>query len=131
MLLHPINNTINLDFTQKCYGIEEMLHFNKYKGSIKYLVSNLKENKTAYFTYNYREYNPFKVCHGIECVTNLTKYKFKKGEEYTIEVKFEQHCHESEEDCNYILDSFSICNSFNLKINLFILLLLLLMIFYH
>ena len=127
--IHPMNNTINIDFTQKCYGIKEFINFFKFKGSMKYLVSNLKENKTAYFSYDYEYNNPFKVCHGNECVSNLNKYKFIKGEEYTIEVKMQEFCIEA--DCRYILNSYSICCSINLKINLFILLFLLSMIFYH
>ena len=131
-LKHPINNTINIDFTLKWYGIKNSLHFYKYKGSIKYLVSNLKENKIAYFSYKDSKYNPFKVCHGIEYPTNLSKYNFIKGEEYRIEISFQEYaCFDDDEDCYYRLYAFSICSSLNLKIILFILLFLLLILFYH
>ena len=135
-----MNTTIKIDFTQQCYGITQKIYISgEYKGPLKYLVSNLKENKLVNFTYGNTNYNPFKVCHGIECVTGLSEYKFEKGEEYTIEAQFEESCIES--ICLNFLDPFSFCSqdskdnslnsSLNLKINLFILLFLLLMIFYH
>ena len=51
--IHPMNNTINIDFSEQCYGITDQIYlkFDEYKSSMKYLVSNLKKNITAYFSY--------------------------------------------------------------------------------
>ena len=100
-MLHPMNNKIKIDFTQQCYGIPKRLYFDGYDGSLKYLVTNLREKITVNFSSENVNSNPFKVCHGTECVTDVSKYKFEKGEEYTIEVKTQK----------FILDSFSICNN--------------------
>ena len=131
ILIHPMNQTIKIDFSQKCYGIDYILLFDNNNGSLTYLVSNLKDNKTVKFTYKDSENNPFKVCHGIECVTDVKEYTFKKGEEYIIEVNIQEN--KDKTSFGNFLPAFSICsnNSLNLKINLFILLFLLLMIFYH
>ncbi len=134
ILIHPMNQTIKIDFSQKCYGINNTVDFSKYSGSLTYLVSNLTENKKVNFTYKNSENNPFKVCHGIECVTDVKEYTFEKGKEYIIEVNTQYKT--SKRNVSF-LPPFSICisnssnNSLNLKINLFILLFLLLMIFYH
>ena len=123
IIIHPMNQTIKIDFSQKCYEIDNTLYFGVYNGSLTYLVSNLTENKKVNFAHKDSKNNPFKVCQGIDCVTDVKEYTFKKGKEYIIEVNI-----------NNFLPSFSICssnNSLNLKINLFILLFLLLMIFYH
>ena len=101
LMLHPMNNKIKIDFTQQCYGIPKRLYFDGYDGSLKYLVTNLREKITVNFSSENVNSNPFKVCHGTECVTDVSKYKFEKGEEYTIEVKTQK----------FILDSFSICNN--------------------
>ncbi len=127
IIIHPMNQTIKIDFSQKCYGINNPLYFRKYNGSLIYLVSNLTENKKVNFAYKKSENNPFKVCQGIDCVTDVKEYTFKKGKEYIIEVNIQ-------ENTQNFLPGFSICssnNSLNLKINLFILLFLLLIIFYH
>ena len=122
LMIHPMNNKIKIDFTQKCYGIPNRLQFNEYDVSLKYLVTNLRENITVDFSSENLNSNPFKVCHGTDCVTYVSKYEFEKGEEYTIEVKTQQ----------FILDSFSICNnSLNLKTNLFLLLFLAMVIFHY
>ena len=114
-IIHPINNTIKIDFSQQCYGIPENLYLWDYNGSMHYLVSNLKETITATFSYSniYNKINPLKICHGIECVTGISKYKFEKGEEYTIEVKIKESCYNSK--CNNYFESFSICNENILK----------------
>ena len=101
LMLHPMNSKIKIDFTQQCYGIPKRLYFDGYDGSLKYLVTNLREKITVNFSSENVNSNPFKVCHGTECVTDVSKYKFEKGEEYTIEVKTQK----------FILDSFSICNN--------------------
>jgi len=100
LMIHPMNNKIKIDFTQQCYGIPNKLYFNAYDGSLKYLVTNLREKITVSFSSENLNNNPFKVCHRAECITNVSKYKFEKGEEYTIEVNTKKS----------ILDSFSICN---------------------
>ena len=131
ILIHPMNQTIKIDFSQKCYEIENPLYFGEYNGSLIYLVSNLTENKTVKFTYKDSKNNPFKVCHGIECITNVKEHTFKIGEEYIIEVNIQEY--KDKTGFGNFIPAFSICsnNSLNLKINLFILLFLLLMIFYH
>ena len=51
-MIHPMNTTIKIDFTQQCYGITQKIYISgEYKGPLKYLVSNLKENKLVNFTY--------------------------------------------------------------------------------
>ena len=101
---------------------------------IMYVPNYESINKTVKFTYKDSENNPFKVCHGIECVTDVKEYTFEKGKEYIIEVNTQYKT--SKRNVSF-LPPFSICisnssnNSLNLKINLFILLFLLLMIFYH
>ena len=100
-MLHPMNNKIKIDFTQQCYGIQKKIYINGYDGSLKYLVTNLRKKITVTFSSENLNNNPFKVCHGTECVTDVSKYKFEKGKEYTIEVKTQK----------FILDSFSICKS--------------------
>ena len=101
LMLHPMNNKIKIDFTQQCYGIQKKIYINGYDGSLKYLVTNLRKKITVTFSSENLNNNPFKVCHGTECVTDVSKYKFEKGKEYTIEVKTQK----------FILDSFSICKS--------------------
>ena len=142
-IMHCLNTTIKIDFTRQCYGSKQYLNMGEYNGSLIYFVSNLNEDKIVNFSYKNKDYNPnpFKVCHGNECITDLSEYKFEKGEEYTIEVKIRESCYL--EQCHNFIDSFSFCSqdskdenntinsSHNLKINLIILLFLLLIIFYH
>ena len=48
--------------------------------SLKYLVANLRESITVNFNSKNPNSNPFKVCHETECVTDVSKYQFQKGE---------------------------------------------------
>ena len=122
LMLHPMNSKIKIDFTQQCYGIPQRLHFDLYYGSLKYLVTNLRENINANFYSENLDSNPFKVCHGTECVTDVSKYIFQKGEVYAIEVELQK----------FILYNFSICNNNSyLKFNLFLLLFLIMIIFHY
>ena len=140
-IMHCLNTTIKIDFTRQCYGSKQYLNMGEYNGSLIYFVSNLNEDKIVNFSYKNKDYNPnpFKVCHGNECITDLSEYKFEKGEEYTIEAKFEESCIQL--ICLNILDTLSFCSqdskdnslnsSLNLKINLLLILFLLLIIFFH
>ena len=123
LMLHPMNNKIKIDITQQCYGIPKRLYFDGYDCSLKYLVTNLREKITVNFSSENVNNNPFKVCHGTECVTDISKYIFEKEEEYTIAVQIQKS----------FLDKFSICNNNNsyLKINLFLLLFLIMIIFHY
>ena len=38
-MIHPMNTTIKIDFTQQCYGITQKIYISgEYKGPLKYLV---------------------------------------------------------------------------------------------
>ena len=50
-MIHPLNTTIKIDFTQQCYGIKQDLYMGEYNGSLIYFVSNLNEDKIVNFTY--------------------------------------------------------------------------------
>ena len=63
---------------------------------LTFSVPNFERNATAVFEFNntiiideknYDMENPFKVCHGGICTTNLDSYDFNEGESYTITVK--------------------------------------------
>ena len=107
-----------------------------------YAVENAEKNVTFKFEYNDKIYddddevdinieNPFEVCHGTDCKTDIKTYDFEKGQSYKINAKV-QKVGESEIS-DYVLPAFSFepdssSNSFFVRINLMAFALLLLIL---
>ena len=95
--IHPLKETITIDLSKK---IEKKITIESYGmfDPLTYSVSNLAKDRKVKFNYQ-KEYkddegetiklsNPFMICKGEDCQENVESYEFKKGESYTIGVKF-------------------------------------------
>lgn len=100
--IHPFKNkipvTLNKDTT---YQTKKYVGFKEKFPSLTFSVSNLEKDTGAEFNYkgssipiDGKEYqlknNPFRICQGSDCKDDITKYRFSKGKEYTIEIKPEE-----------------------------------------
>ena len=112
----------------------EYSSISKHESNLTYAIDNADKNVTFKFTYNKGSKglpNPFKVCHGNDCKDNVETYDFKQGESYKIYVKIV-----SINDVYYfptfrfgdIKGDWPSSYSFNLKYNLWVISLLLLLI---
>ena len=52
--------------------------------SMIFSIDNAERDVTFIFKYKENAQNPFEICHGEECIKNITTYDFKKGESYKI-----------------------------------------------
>ena len=96
---NPLSREIEIDLSQKYEGkftVKNDLG-KDFAQPLTYSVSNLKEDKNFVFEYEskYKDKeseitlsNPFEICNGEKCTDKVTKYKFKKGENYKIKVQF-------------------------------------------
>jgi hypothetical protein len=112
----------------------------EYRASESKLIYSVDNaDKSAKFNFTYSKElrqdlpNPFEVCHGQDCKNNIETYDFEKGQSYKIYVKVAK-MKDGILD-NYYLPSFKFGDingkwsySFNLRINMWIISLLLLLI---
>ena len=94
--INPSYNEINVDLNEIYKGKFD-LHFpskddfRQYK--LTYVIN--KADKDVIFKFNYNKKmnidshqvqveNPFQICHGEECLDNISTYEFEKGESYKI-----------------------------------------------
>ncbi len=107
------------------------------ESKLTYAIDNADKNVKFKFTYNNNKEisdpkNPFTVCHGEDCKDNIETYNFEKGQSYKIYVKIVS----TQDDQYYFFPSFRFGDingdwpsySFNLRGNLWIVSLLLLLI---
>ena len=85
----------NIDLNEKMYYNKITISSKTKFEPNKYIVKNLKEDKNVYFTYQiedgryYKFRNPFVICYNNSiCDSNITLYKFEKGQEYTIYINY-------------------------------------------
>ena len=112
---HPIKNSIQADIAKNKYEINKILNSDELLPPIVYSVSNLENDIEINFSYskglviiNGKEFilsNPFEICLENDCKTGITSYKFLKGKNYEIRVKFEEL--DSDDGKYYYLPSFS------------------------
>ena len=113
--IQPLSKNISIDLSKKQerkFTIEYDYAINE---NLTYVVSNLSKDRKIKFNYQ-KEFkddkgqtikisNPFKVCEGEQCQENVESYQFKKGQNYSISVKF------MNETGRYYLPAFSFDNN--------------------
>ena len=127
--LNPSWNEIKVDLSKmyqwkfdykKMFGLES---------NLIYSIENADKNVTLKFNYNKKFQtdlpNPFKVCRGEDCLSNIETYDIEPGESYKIYVKVAKR--KEKTMTYYYLPSFKFGDlngdwsfSFNLKANLWI-----------
>ncbi len=145
--VNPSTNELEVDLSKKYEGkfpfIESKDDFYQLP-QLTYVINNAERDVTFNFQYTetdkqlYDEVipNPFKVCQESICLTNITTYDFKKGESYKIHVAFQELEHYqalpafSFADKNYKEPSGNTdtANAINLRFNLLVISLLLLLL---
>jgi hypothetical protein len=132
--INPSYNEIKVDLTKKYEWKFDYMDYFGADSKIVYTIDNADKKVTFKFQYNEKVQdknvkNPFEVCHGTDCKTDIKTYDFEKGESYKINAKV-QKIGESNIDY-YVLPSFSFepqSDSFFLRINLLAFALLLLVL---
>jgi hypothetical protein len=132
--INPSYNEIKVDLTKKYEWKFDYMDYFGADSKIVYTIDNADKKVTFKFQYNEKVQdktvkNPFEVCHGTDCKTDIKTYDFEKGESYKINAKV-QKIGESNIDY-YVLPSFSFepqNDSFFLRINLLAFALLLLVL---
>ena len=123
--MHPSTEEIKVDLNETYetkYDFNDLFDTND---SMIFSIDNAERDVTFIFKYKEEAENPFEICHGEECIKNITTYDFKKGESYKIYAKHIQV------DNIWVFPSFSFLdkakdsNSFNLAFNLWLICLLL------
>ena len=98
IMVHPLSSEIPVDLTKKT---EYKGHAQSYEACtpLVYSVTNVTEDVKFKFEYvetkisiaggdSFTLSNPFQVC-GDKCENNVKTYKFSKGKDYKINIKFE------------------------------------------
>lgn len=139
--LNPSSNEIKVDLNKIYEWKFDCASIIGIESSLVYTIDNAEKSATFVFKYNNMKLedgstaqNPFEVCHGEECKEDITTYDFEKGESYKIYAKvYKKKINVID---TYILPSFSFYDkanekenySFNLRLNLWIISLLLFII---
>lgn len=134
--VNPSYNEIKVDLTKKYEWKFDYADLMGAESKLVYSIDNADKKVTYKFKYNEKVAdktipNPFEVCHGTDCKTDIKTYDFEKGQSYKINAKV-QKVGESEYP-DYVLPAFSFepdssSNSFFVRINLMAFALLLLIL---
>jgi len=82
--MHPSTEEIKVDLNETYetkYDFNDLFDTND---SMIFSIDNAERDVTFIFKYKENAQNPFEICHGEECIKNITTYDFKKGESYKI-----------------------------------------------
>jgi hypothetical protein len=135
--LNPSWNEIKVDLSKMYQWKFDYKSIIGLESNLIYSIENADKNVTLKFKYN-KNFNkdlpnPFKVCRGEDCLSNFETYDIEPGESYKIYVKVAKR--EEWPLTYYYLPSFKFGDvngdwsfSFNLKANLWIISLVLLLI---
>ena len=135
--LNPSWNELKVDLNTIYEWKLDFSNINGVESKLIYSIDNADKSVKFKFTYNKNLKsdlpNPFEVCHGDDCKSNIETYDIEKGQSYKIYVKVAK-MKDGILD-KYYLPSFKFGDingkwsySFNLRINMWIISLLLLLI---